>query len=731
VLGKARTGSGKTLAFGLPMLARLAGSEKPGPRRPLALILVPTRELAMQVGDALEPYTHAMGLSIRLIAGGLSMSKQIMSLERGVHVLVATPGRLSDLMRRGHADLSQVMITVLDEADHMAEMGFAEEITEILDTTRADAQRLLFSATLDGVVDTLVARFMTNPVMHDVTDGSDVPSQRHVVLSVPPHEKYRMATRIAARDGRTLCFVRTKLAADRVAADMRSQGVSAVALHGDRSQNERNLAMTEFRAGRLSVLVATDVAARGIHVDSVDLVLQIDPPADFRDYTHRAGRTGRAGADGLAVLLSLPHQHNAVQRILDNAGIAAEEEAFRTIDAKALHRIDQLTGAREPVGDPVDELLPPARSDRRGSRGRPDRQGGRGDRHGGRVERRPSRPSGRRDESSEVRGQISARERELAERERSLAERERRLAQAEASQSAPSAAPSSARSDERRSAPPRKSFDRDDKRPARDDRRPARDDARPAWKDARPPREDRGERPAYRGKPEGGRGERPAYRGKPEGGRGERPAYRGKPDSDRGERPAYRGKPDASRTSRDDRGGDRNGTAPRWADKRGRDDARAPRDDARGGRGERPAYRGKPDSDRGDRNDSRPPRSGGKPPRDTSRPSRDDRGRPAANDRKGPRDGAPTRWADKGQVQRGSQPTRAERREREFAPRESEAAKRFGDDFDPTRTPRKPRAKKSKDGKGSKGSDGGSSRRGKPRVKGPGKKAGPKKPKRG
>jgi superfamily II DNA/RNA helicase len=669
VLGKARTGSGKTLAFGLPMLARLAGSEKPGPRRPLALILVPTRELAMQVGDALEPYTHAMGLSIRLIAGGLSMSKQIMSLERGVHVLVATPGRLSDLMRRGNADLSQVRITVLDEADHMAEMGFAEEITEILDKTSADAQRLLFSATLDGVVDTLVARFMTNPVMHDVTDGTDVPSQRHVVLSVPPHEKYRMATRIAAREGRTLCFVRTKLAADRVAADMRSQGVLAVALHGDRAQNERNLAMTEFRAGRLPVLVATDVAARGIHVDAVDLVLQIDPPADYRDYTHRAGRTGRAGADGLAVLLSLPHQRNAVQRILENANISAEDESFRTIDAMALQRIDQLTGAREPTGGWVDEPLPPARNERRGSRGRPDRQGGRGDRQGGRVERRPSRPSGRRDESSAGRDQLTARERELAERERSLVERERRLAQTEASQSAPSSAPSSARSDERRSAPPRKTFARDEKRPSRDDKRPDRDDKRPAHGDRRPARDEK------------------------------RPA---RDDA----RPAWKD----SRPPRDDRGGARSGGAPRWADKGSRDDTRAPRGDSRGDRSERPAYRGKSDGDRSERPGySRPP----------------------TGDRKAPGDGSPTRWSDKAGVRRGSQPTRAERREREFAPRESEAAKRFGDDFDPNRTPRKPRAKKSKDGKGTKSGDAGSSRRGKARVKGPGKKAGPKKPKRG
>lgn len=666
------------------MLARLAGSEKPGPHRPLALVLVPTRELAMQVGDALEPYTHALGLSIRLIAGGLSMSKQILSLERGVHVLVATPGRLSDLMRRGHADLSQVRITVLDEADHMAEMGFAEEITEILDTTPADAQRLLFSATLDGVVDTLVARFMTNPVMHDVTAGTDIPSQRHVVLSVPPHEKYRMATRIAARDGRTLCFVRTKLAADRVAADMRSQGVLAIALHGDRTQQERNLAMTEFRAGRLPVLVATDVAARGIHVDAVDLVLQIDPPADYRDYTHRAGRTGRAGADGLAVLLSLPHQRTAVQRILDNANIDAEEESFRTIDAASLKRIDQLTGAREPLGGPVDEPLPPARGDRRGgARGRPDRQSGRGDRHGGRTERRPSRPTGRRDESPEAAGQIAARERELAERERALAERERRLAQLEAEStrspardSAPAhrqrpdrgAKESSARRDDRTSSRSRPA--REDSRARRDDSRPPRDDSRSSRDDSRPPRDDRG---------------------------------------------GYRGKTDGARPQRGTRDGDRRESAPRWADKAGSADSRGDRPTYRGksaGRSsERPTYRGKAASER-------------------SEGARSEGGRPSTGDRKARGTGGSQSWPGRKDGRRGTEPTRAERREREFAPRESEAQKRFGDDFDPDRAPRKPRAKKDKDGKAAKGAAAGSSRRGKPRGKGPDKKPGAKKPKR-
>lgn len=412
VLGKARTGSGKTLGFGLPMLARLGGLGRARPRKPYGVVLVPTRELAMQVGDALEPYTHALGLQQRLVAGGLSMSKQIQALERGVHLVVATPGRLADLMRRGHANLSEVVVTVLDEADHMAEMGFAEEIAEILAMTPAHGQRLLFSATLDGVVDDLVARFMKDPVLHDVTVGTDAPTQRHVVLSIPPHEKYRLATRIAARKGRTICFVRTKLGADRVAEEMRAEGVLAMALHGDRSQYERNQAMTEFRAGRLPVLVATDVAARGIHVDAVDLVLQIDPPADFRDYTHRSGRTGRAGADGLAVTLTLPHQRKQMDRILDNARITAERAHFRTIDADTLKKIDALTGAQEPPGEPVAEPISAVRPERRGRRGEAPR-----------VARRASASD----------AALAARERALEERERSLAARERELAAREES----------------------------------------------------------------------------------------------------------------------------------------------------------------------------------------------------------------------------------------------------------------------------------------------------------
>ncbi|MEX0913873.1 MAG: DEAD/DEAH box helicase, partial [Demequina sp.] len=310
VLGKARTGSGKTLAFGLPALARLSQSGRPQAHRPRAVVLVPTRELAMQVNDALEAYAHSLHVSLRLIAGGLSMSKQISSLERGVHLVVATPGRLADLMRRGHADLSECSLVVLDEADHMADMGFMPEITEIMDQVPAGGQRLMFSATLDGDVDRLARDYMSDPVLHDVTGGADEgPStMTHLVLNVPPHSKYQIGTRIAAREGRTIVFVRTKLGCDRIAQQMREAGVAAVALHGDKTQGERNAAITGFRAGTIPVLVATDVAARGIHVEAVDLVLQMDPPSDHKDYTHRAGRTARAGRAGLVVSLVLPHQ---------------------------------------------------------------------------------------------------------------------------------------------------------------------------------------------------------------------------------------------------------------------------------------------------------------------------------------------------------------------------------------------------------------------------------------
>ncbi len=378
----------------------------------------------MQVNDALEPYAHAMHVSLRLIAGGLSMSKQIMALERGVHLVIATPGRLADLVRRGHADLSHVSAVVLDEADHMAEMGFMDEITEILAGVPSGGQRLLFSATLDGDVDRLISAYMHEPVLHDVTGGdAGQTAMTHVVLNVPPSSKYQIATRIAAREGRTIVFVRTKLATDRIADEMRASGVLAVSLHGDKSQVERNAAISGFRAGTVPVLVATDVAARGIHVDAVDLVLQLDPPQDPKDYTHRAGRTARAGAAGLVVTLVLPHQRRQVDRMLEVAGVTPTFKKISGENAEGFRIVDSLTGARQPSGIPVRE----PRVERQG-RGRPERGGSRRSDAGPRRPHDVGRTRPQDDSVARERAAVERRSAELAERERALADRERDLA---------------------------------------------------------------------------------------------------------------------------------------------------------------------------------------------------------------------------------------------------------------------------------------------------------------
>ena len=403
VLGRGQTGSGKTLAFGLPLLARLADGDRARAKRPHAVVLVPTRELAMQVSDALEPLVHVLGLRHRLVAGGLSYTNQISSLERGVDVLVATPGRLADLMERGAADLSAVRVAVLDEADHMADMGFLPEVTAILDAMPEDAQRLLFSATLDRGVDGLVERYLTDPVTHSTNDATaSVSTMDHHVLLIDPQHKKQITALVANREGRTVVFARTKLGADRIARQLRESGVVAAALHGGLAQGARNKVLGAFREGRVPVLVATDVAARGIHVDEVSLVLQQDPPADHKDYLHRAGRTARAGERGAVVTLALPHQRKGVERMLEAAGVDAAP--VRTAPGSELL---ESIGAREPSGEALSEtdfaeLLRPADAGRgrggrggergrggqpgRGGRGGPRRSGGHGGtgRRGGR-----------------------------------------------------------------------------------------------------------------------------------------------------------------------------------------------------------------------------------------------------------------------------------------------------------------------------------------------------------
>ena len=400
VLGRGQTGSGKTLAFGLPMLARLSadGSGRV-PRRPRALVLVPTRELAMQVSDALEPLVHVLGMRHKLVAGGLSYTTQISALERGIDLLIATPGRLIDLLDRGAVELGSVQVTVLDEADHMAEMGFLPEVTRILDDVPVEGQRLLFSATLDNGVDQLVERYLSDPVTHSTDDVSaSVTTMRHFPFLIDPQHKKPITAELANRPGRTLVFVRTKLGADRVAAQLRELGVVAAALHGGLSQGARNRVLGAFRLGALRVLVATDVAARGIHVDDVSLVLQVDPPADHKDYLHRAGRTARAGEEGSVVTLVLPHQRKQTERLLKEAGL--EEVPTRVAPGG---RLVAAAGGSAPTGEPVTDdamrrLLEPERRGPAGPRGpRHGSHGGFRPHYGG-AARRDGRRDGRRDD---------------------------------------------------------------------------------------------------------------------------------------------------------------------------------------------------------------------------------------------------------------------------------------------------------------------------------------------
>lgn len=392
VLGRGRTGSGKTLGFGLPLVARLAedarAGKRPG-RSPRGLILVPTRELALQVADVIAPLARAAELGVVLVAGGMSYTPQITAFRSGVDIVVATPGRLIDLMKQDAADLTEVDVTVLDEADHMADLGFLPEVTQLLDAVPADGQRLLFSATLDRGVDSLVEKYLHDPLTHQVDAATaSVTTMAHHVLHVLPHDKNATTAAIANREGRTVIFVRTQRGADRVAGQLRAAGVMAGALHGGLTQGARSRVLLAFREGTVPVLVATDVAARGIHVDDVTLVLQVDPPMGHKDYLHRAGRTARAGNQGVVATIVLPHQRKQTARLLQHAGIDVEPVRTGPED----DQLAELTGARTPSGDPIpdadyQELIAPrrpARAARPQGRGRFGRGGHGGRGHGGR-----------------------------------------------------------------------------------------------------------------------------------------------------------------------------------------------------------------------------------------------------------------------------------------------------------------------------------------------------------
>ncbi|MFD9905874.1 DEAD/DEAH box helicase [Streptomyces sp. NPDC059063] len=345
ILGRGRTGSGKTLSFGLPTLARLADghTEK---KKPRAVILTPTRELAMQVADALQPYGDVLGLKMKVVCGGTSMGNQIYALERGVDILVATPGRLRDIINRGACSLENVEVAVLDEADQMSDLGFLPEVTELLDQVPAGGQRMLFSATMENEISTLVKRYLDNPVTHEVDAAQGaVTTMTHHILIVKPRDKAPVTAAIAARKGRTIIFVRTQLGADRIAEQLRDAGVKADALHGGMTQGARTRTLADFKDGYVNALVATDVAARGIHVDGIDLVLNVDPAGDHKDYLHRSGRTARAGRSGTVVSLSLPHQRRQIFRLMEDAGVDASRHIINSGGAFD-PEVAEITGAR-------------------------------------------------------------------------------------------------------------------------------------------------------------------------------------------------------------------------------------------------------------------------------------------------------------------------------------------------------------------------------------------------
>ncbi|WP_370890153.1 DEAD/DEAH box helicase [Janibacter sp. GXQ6167] len=325
VLGRGRTGSGKTYAFVLPVVARLAASAKGAKRqsrRPRALILAPTRELATQIDDSLAPFARAAGLTSRTIFGGVGQNPQVTALRQGVDIIVACPGRLEDLINQGHAYLDHIEITVLDEADHMADLGFLPVVKRLLDKTPKDGQRLLFSATLDGAINQLVRRYLTDPATHEADSAqSPVATMSHHVLHVGDSDHLPVLTDLAAAPGRTVVFARTKYRAKKFARQLNAAGVPAVELHGNLSQNARTRTMEAFHSGAAQTLVATDIAARGIHVDDVGLVIHADPPVEHKAYLHRSGRTARAGSSGTVITLMTDQQVGDVRSLTRKAGI--------------------------------------------------------------------------------------------------------------------------------------------------------------------------------------------------------------------------------------------------------------------------------------------------------------------------------------------------------------------------------------------------------------------------
>ncbi len=527
ILGRGQTGSGKTLAFGLAMMSRLAGRTA-RPHRPLGLVLAPTRELAVQISEVIAPLARTVNLNSQVVAGGMPYMRQIQALKRGVPIIVATPGRLMDLLDKGHIDLSEVEITVLDEADQMADMGFLPSVKEILALTKKDGQRLLFSATLDRDVDTLVKMFLKNPITHSLeNEKSTAGRMLHHILIMDQAHKDLISTQIAARDGRTIFFVRTKHGADKLAEKMLRAGVPVGVLHGGKSQGQRTRVLAAFKDGKTNALVATDVAARGIHVDGVSLVVHVDAPADHKDYLHRAGRTARAGESGTVVTLATSKQKKGIHGLASRAAVKLAEVFVKPSDQELV----RVTGAQEPSGIPIQAEPEKHESSRKpGSRNR-----------GERPARNQDRPDYPKRDRAPYKGNSG----------------------------------SGGRGGFVKKDKPEQVVEfRNNERPVRDYERPQRND-RPARATDRPARE---ERPATRSWE---RNDRPAREERPAAkswDRNERPARPAR--DDRSERPARPARPDFDPRDR----------APKkkWTPQEVRNSERPSRDD-RSERGERPA----------------------------------------------------------------------------------------------------------------------------------------------
>ncbi|HEY2331449.1 MAG TPA: DEAD/DEAH box helicase [Acidimicrobiales bacterium] len=354
VCGKAPTGSGKTIAFGIPMVTRLTGKSKP--RHPRGLVLVPTRELAAQVAEELQLLAGPKGLHVATFYGGVGFGTQMAAVRRGVDIAVACPGRLADLVQRDVIRLSEVELVVIDEADRMADMGFLPEVKRLLDRVRSDRQTLLFSATLDGDVDVLVQRYQRDPARHELAEDENAPQNRHIFWKVDRTERVGVAAEVVNREWPAIVFTRTKHGADRLTKQLTKLGVSAAAIHGDRSQAQRDRALAAFAGGKVQALVATDVAARGIHVDAVAAVVHFDLPASEKDYVHRAGRTGRAGATGIVVSLVDKEMTRAAEDLQRRLGYNPGLD-WADLDALTSGRQDAVAaepGAIRPSGQMTD-----------------------------------------------------------------------------------------------------------------------------------------------------------------------------------------------------------------------------------------------------------------------------------------------------------------------------------------------------------------------------------------